>query len=220
MIPALRCGRKARSMNWWRKDYAARFREHPFAVRTETLGAPLIVVTSKAAQKMWHYVDIAPEEVGWLGLVRRLEPLVFEIEDVYLFKQQVTGVTTRIAPEAVYEMQRALANQGATGEDLMERIRFWGHSHVNMDTGASGQDETQAKLFSYLPFFIRGILNKRGKMEFTLFLWESGIILRDVPWTILPAETDSMRISILQEFAQKVCHAVRRAKEGGERNGQ
>jgi hypothetical protein len=90
--------------------------------------------------------------------------------------------------------------------DVGSRLLFWGHSHVNMGTSPSGQDEAQMALFESqeLEFFIRGILNKNGRMEFAIFLYESGVKIVDAEWAIYQPVDKSLRSAIEAEFKEKV----------------
>ena len=94
--------------------------------------------------------------------------------------------------------------------DVINRLCFWGHSHVRMGTSPSGQDEAQMKIFaeSGQPFFIRGILNKERRMEFTVFCYESGIKIVDAEWSIYEPVDESMRSEIEAELLAKVSEKV------------
>ena len=81
--------------------------------------------------------------------------------------------------------QRILDSDAVNGITEVNKLRFWGHSHHTMGTSPSGQDNEQAEEFmkNGCDFFVRGIVNKHGKMEFTLYM-ASGIKMSDVPWAI------------------------------------
>jgi hypothetical protein len=73
----------------------------------------------------------------------------------------------------------------------IERLRFWGHSHVRMGTSPSSTDENTPLNYQRLglPWFIRGIFNKLGRAEFTVYLFEEGYRFIDVPWVAVDAQT-------------------------------
>ena len=191
-------------MFWKRK--AETFCQHSFAKKIELISClPRILISRSAYNKMWHLVDIADKEVSWLGTCRRIEQ-DFLIEEVFLFKQEVAATTCEISADGLAEVANELLTSRPDGIEICNRLCFWGHSHVNMGTSPSGQDESQMENFSESghPFFIRGILNKQGRMEFTIFLYASGIKIVDPEWKIYEPVDDSIRAEIEAEFTAKV----------------
>jgi len=184
---------------------ADNFSPHSFDTKVEMLSQiPKILISKLAYTKMWHYVDIAGDEVGWLGTVERM-PGALLIKDVFLLKQKVSAAQTVITEEGLTEFGEEIL-QLPDGVDIYNNIRFWGHSHVNMGTSPSGQDENQMELFknSEHPYFIRGILNKRGRMEFTIFFYDTGVKIEDAEWAIYEPVDVSVRDTIEAEFKEKV----------------
>jgi len=170
-----------------KKRAAQYFIPHDFKEEVEVLNQSsyCIWMTPLAFQKMWHFVDICSQEVGWLGSVER-EGRNFIITDVFMFEQEVTGTTTSLDEAGQTKlMENFLAQENGT--ELYNSIRFWGHSHVNMGTTPSGQDETTMKEFEEngCAWFIRGIFNKRGRAQFDIFLYDEGVRVNDVRWAIL-----------------------------------
>jgi len=153
---------------------------------------------------MWHYVDIADDEVSWLGTVGKIG-CNFLIKDVYLLDQEVSSAQTVITEDGLAEFGNKIL-QLPDGMKIYNNIRFWGHSHVNMPTSPSGQDENQMDLFESPDnkFFIRGILNKNGKMEFTLYFYETGLKITDIEWSVYDPIDPSLREVIQSEFDEKV----------------
>ena len=56
-------------------------------------------------------------------------------------------------------------------------------------------------------FFIRGIVNKKGRMEFTIFIYNYGIIIKDPAWSLLQQPRESLAEEIQAEFDEKVTEA-------------
>lgn len=164
----------------------------------------MVLIDTNAFAKMSHYVSIAGEEVGWFGTVRR-NGSFFIIEDVKLFDQEVHSTTTEISEEGLCKF---VTEQLETpeGTQWYEKMKYWGHSHVNMGTGASGQDEAQMRDFKVNghEWFLRGIHNKKGESQFSLFLFKEGIVLDDVPWRIYCTEEMDLKKEIEAEFKLKV----------------
>jgi len=183
------------------------FVPHGFGQKVELLGAlPRVLVTRAAYSRMWHFVDIADKEVGWLGTAERLPSGDFLIGEVFLLKQEVHATTTEISEDGIAELASELMSSRADGLDVVNKIRFWGHSHVRMGTSPSGQDESQMSLFreNQCDWFIRGILNKAGRMEFTIFMWDVGIKIVDAQWALYEPVDERTRSEIEAEFVAKV----------------
>lgn len=176
----------------------------------------MVYVMREAYSRMWHYVDIADKEVGWLGTVEKTPSGDFLITEVFLIKQEVSPVNTDLSEEGIAELAQELFDTRTDGFELVNAIRFWGHSHVRMDTSPSGQDNLQMKQFreNGCDWFVRGILNKLGRMEFTVFLFDAGVHITDVPWAIYEPINDHLRAGIEAEFAAKVTEQVWAPKSG------
>ncbi|HYD93183.1 MAG TPA: hypothetical protein VEB18_01855 [Candidatus Paceibacterota bacterium] len=183
------------------------FAAHAFEQRVEFLGRqPTIFVEREAYDRMYHIVDIADEEVGWLGTVERLPEGDFLIKEVFLLKQEVSPSQTELSEEGIALLYQELISTHPDGVDAANELRFWGHSHVRMGTSPSGQDNSQMGQFQEngCPWFIRGILNKLGRMEFTIYLWEAGVVIVDAAWSVCLAVDDSVRSELEEEFKEKV----------------
>lgn len=185
------------------------FMPHLFTNTIQFIDAhpPMVYMTRDAFSRMWHFVDIADEEVGWLGTVKKTPYGNFLIEEVFLLDQEVSASQTEISEEGIAQLAEELITTRADGVDVANRIRFWGHSHVRMDTFPSGQDEAQMRHFEQneCPWFIRGILNKLGRMQFDIFLWEVGVKITDASWAIYDEHFDQRsRAQIEAEFKAKV----------------
>ena len=136
--------------------------------------APTVYITTAAGRKMKAYIDQCSEELAWLCVVERISPEVFCIEDVMLFDQEVSAVTANICEKALNDFGSMLIQTGRM--DLFNKIRGWGHSHVNMAVSPSGTDEDTFKQFySTCEYFIRLIGNKRGEMRVDLVDCERGL---------------------------------------------
>lgn len=113
-------------------------------------------------------------EVAWNGVVRRLGAHSFLIEDVLApYPQEVTGVTVNSDEQSYREWFTAL------DEEMQSKVRFQGHSHVNMGVTPSGTDISDRKrTVTSLPlgmrdeldlFYIFGIFNKSGAINMVVY---------------------------------------------------
>lgn len=141
---------------------------------------PEIYVTQKALYKMRYYIDKTDKEIGWLGYVDKISDTCYLIEDVFLLKQKVHSTTTEIDPDALASLATDLIKQGEQGIALYNKIRLWGHSHVDMSTSASYQDDKQMDDFATSNFYIRLIGNKRGEWNVCLYDFTNNILWSDL----------------------------------------
>lgn len=148
--------------------------------------APRIVIAPEALAKMQLYVDQCNDEIGWLGtadLYADDDGRVIVIEDTFLPKQEVHSTTTELTPEGLEEIAMELLSK-PDGDKIWNRMRMWGHSHVNMGTSPSGQDDKQMKEFSNIghDWFVRLIANKKGDIRVDFYDYKMGITILDLNW--------------------------------------
>ena len=169
------------------------FKAHGFQPRAQLVAKnrPWVILTPKAYQQMLLYVEIADKEVGWMGAVTRLENNCFLIEETFLLEQEVTAVETELSVEGCSKLADELLLRGDEGFDLLNKMRFWGHSHVRMGTSPSGTDESTMLRFrdENLDWYVRGIFNKLGRAEFTVYFFDIGFAVCDVSWCVIDLDT-------------------------------
>lgn len=153
--------------------------------------APRVLITPNAYKRMCLYVELAEKEVGWLGTVVMTRSGDFLIDHTYLLEQEVTATETELSAEGQAKLVEDLLKKGEPGFEEVNRLRFWGHSHVRMSTSPSGTDESTMKRFyeEGLPWYVRGIFNKKGRAEFCIFLYEQGLRINDVDWFVVDPAT-------------------------------
>lgn len=146
---------------------------------------PQVFISKNAYDKTMEYINQSKQEIGWLATASRVGK-DFYIHDTYLFKQEVSSVTTEIKEDGLNEFAMELMQQ-PDGMDIWNNMRVWGHSHVNMSPSPSGQDNDQMKLFLDNPndFFIRIIGNKSEEFKVDIWDFESGIIYEDATFSIV-----------------------------------
>ena len=160
-----------------------------------------VYILPQARQKMEMYCDLSEGEIGWLGFVEKYEGVGFLITDCVLLKQEVHATTTEIDPMALIEFW----NQ--TPPEQQSKIKIWGHSHVNMSTTPSGQDDSQMEYFKDgNKWFIRLITNKKREYHIDIYDYENGLKVHmdqsDLK-TYNPAEKE-LRDQIKAEINEKV----------------
>ena len=163
---------------------------------------PVVIISKQAIKKMKVYIDECDQEIGWLGTAHK-HGNTYIVDDVMLFDQEVHSTTTEITPEGLSSFGEKILNTEG-GIELWNSIKVWGHSHVNMSTFASSQDDEQMKVFSDCghDFFIRIIGNKKGEMRVDLYDFNTGIIYNYIPWITEKTEEEikiENHIKALQE---------------------
>lgn len=173
-----------------------------------------VYIKPEALDKMWHYVNLATKEIGWLGKVTRVkdeeenDTYNFIIDDVYLFTQTVTAVETVIDDEALGNFCSEIMTSYDDKDEAMEvinHIKLWGHSHVNMGVSPSGTDNTTMDNFgeTVSDYMIRIIANKSGELKIDIYFYDEKFKAIDVPWS--PIQTHIIDSeSIKNEIAEKI----------------
>ena len=93
-----------------------------------------IMFTPQAFLRMHALVDFYSTEVGWYGLVEKLDDKLYRVYDVKICKQYVNGSKVDTEDEDTLEFFNTLTDEEA------EDMHFQAHSHVKMSTEASGVD--------------------------------------------------------------------------------
>jgi len=160
---------------------------------------PEIIFNPDALIKMGIYTAECEDEVGWLGTAYKdNNKNIIYINDVFLFDQETHSTTTEISSEGLSSFGEELLATDS-GLDTWNNLKVWGHSHVNMATSPSGQDDEQMETFlnTKHDWFIRIITNKKSEMRVDLYYFDQGIIYMDLPWD---THYSSEELTIKQEI--------------------
>jgi len=153
-------------------------------LRPETKTLPKVVFGVTALKWIHALVQEHSTEVGFYGVVDELPDYTFFIRDIFYPKHsEMHGGTCEISPEGENDLMQWLIEKGKDAD--IEKVRFWGHSHVNMGTGPSGQDETQGRerMENTQSFLIRAIVNKKGDMQVSFFDYNEQVRFDHIKWT-------------------------------------
>lgn len=159
------------------------YQPHKFDTKTNFFkNINMIWIPEEILIDMHAIAGLVKEEVSWLGTVDRDET-GFTITEIFLPEQVVSGAETEMTNAGIAAIGQELIERSSDAS-LVNKLRFWCHTHPFGGTSPSGPDVTQTKklLENVDDFFIRGICNKKGKLEFTLYLIEEGIQIIDCPW--------------------------------------
>ena len=138
---------------------------------------PKIYIKYEAALKMNQIINTCDAEVGWLGSVEENDG-AYTITDVYLLKQRVNGATCELDENALSDL---LCDMVQNKPEEYNKIKLWGHSHVDMAVNPSGQDdETFTEYYQDNPYFIRLIANKKEEMRIDIAIKDEGYVYYNV----------------------------------------
>jgi len=158
---------------------------------------PVVSITSVALNKMKAYIELNDKEVGWLGTAFKTGINTYCIEDVFLLEQEANSVTTEINPDALEHF----IQEHIDDMRLINNLKIWGHSHVNMSTSPSGQDDKQMEDFiqSQYDFFIRIIGNKKNELRVDLYNYETGIVYQQLSFDEqIPIEINALYEQLIE----------------------
>ena len=157
---------------------------------------PKVYIYNEALCKMNEYINQSKLEIGWLGCAKR-HGNNYVITDVFLFKQEVHSATTEITTEGLSEFAMELMKHDEeNGIEIWNNLRVWGHSHVNMATSPSGQDEKQIDVFmeNDNDFFIRLIGNKHGSLRIDVYDFKLGVQYSELEYDVVYDEEKEEKI--------------------------
>ena len=144
-----------------------------------------LYISAIAYLKMMLYVRDTSTEIAWHGTVKKHGKNIFQITDVMLYPQTVTGTTVTTEQDKYNEWIQNL------DDDTHNSMRFQGHSHVNMATTPSGTDITfYNDILQVLPnndYYIFMIMNKQGSMTLLIYDLAENIIYEneDIEYSIV-----------------------------------
>lgn len=153
--------------------YNNQFFKYPKDKEEMTIGVfgeyPEIRFSTNAYLKMMALVDNCDIEISWFATVTR-EDHIYRIDEVYVQEQVCSGATTRMTEDGDARMQNELLST-KNGFDDLNKIRCWGHSHVNMGVSPSHTDISTARKFisGFNDFYITLIINKRREINCTIY---------------------------------------------------
>lgn len=119
-----------------------------------------VVIDPVAYSKICILMYGTDKEIGWHGYITRdpENPNVYHLEDVILYPQTVTSITVQTDDEKYVQWVNSIPNEP------FAKLRYHGHSHVNMGVTPSGTDLTYyASLIKQFKdgFYVFMIINKK-----------------------------------------------------------
>lgn len=132
----------------------------------ENTPKPVVYMSAATYLKLLQFVLQCDKEIAWHGTVER-NGYNFFIKDVFLYPQRVTAVTVQTDDTKYTQWAEKLP------DDVFNKMRFQGHSHVNMGTTPSGVDTTNWNDFLQNllddDFYIFMIINKSQDINLLIY---------------------------------------------------
>lgn len=114
-----------------------------------------IQISREVFAKVMHWVNKSNDEVSGFGkVIHHAETGVFEVVEAYLLKQRNGAVHTDIDGQS-------LAKLMYTSKDAPGELKWWWHSHVNMQVFWSGTDTATIRELGGQGWIIATVFNKR-----------------------------------------------------------
>ena len=141
-------------------------------ITTETLlqqqgiEKPTIFIDAAAYCKMTALINSSSDELAWYGIATRAKNNYY-IADILVYPQTVTSATVDADEEKCAKWFMELP------DDVINNLKFQGHSHVNMGASPSGRDTNNWQQFANLlkpnEFMILCIGNKKGDFYWNIY---------------------------------------------------
>ena len=143
-------------------------------------------MTGPAYLKMQALIQECSIELAWHGLVERKDDYTMLITDILCYPQEATSTTVDAKDAEYFEWLMKL------DDDVVNRMRFQGHSHVTMGVTPSGRDtDNWQKLFQMCQnpddFYIVCIANKAGATTWRVYDNKTGYLYeeKDVEFKVI-----------------------------------
>ena len=172
----------------------------------------IVLLTPEAYRKTVALVTEFSDEVAWHGSVIRSGDNEFTIEDIFVYPQEVTGSTVNTDQEEyskwLYELD----------DEVFNKIRMQGHSHVNMGVSPSGVGDNHRKqILDQLEsdmFYIFMIWNKSLTVHTLIYDMSRNILYedKDVEVKLLTEEGVDDFLNDAREKVQKRNHVKTKKK--------
>lgn len=116
--------------------------------------------------KIMYWIDKTDQEVSGFGkILWNAEEKAFVVSDVWLVKQEVGAAHTDIDETAIGKLLYQT-------KDMPGDLRFWWHSHVNMDVFWSGTDTETIKSLGSKGWIVASVFNKKREIR-TAFCYKT-----------------------------------------------
>lgn len=159
-----------------------------FKIDETKVKKPTIYFSMEAWLKMQMLVKACDDEIAWQATVEKVnyrnskEDWYYFVKQVFVYPQKVTGTFVDTDPVEYTEWSMKIP------DEIFNKLRFQGHSHVNMATGPSATDYTMYQAFldqlEENDYYIFMILNKRGEFNIYVYDYAQNLIFENTDCTV------------------------------------
>jgi len=162
---------------------------------------PHVYIMPRADAKIWHWVRMATGEVSGLGLVDVIDGQMV-VSDVFLPKQECTSADTDLDQQAVAQLMMELDNEGVD----LGKLRFWWHSHADMEVFWSGTDTgTMQELSGGDTFLLSMVVNKKHDRKLRVDMFNPfNMILDNLGASVLDLSDEELKEECKKAFDENV----------------
>jgi hypothetical protein len=164
---------------------------------------PLVELAYPVKVRMDAWADMAPEEISGIGTIHeevRDGRLHIRVTNLWLLEQRCTAVQTTIKFADIARFMMKMP-PGIRDQDL----RFWWHSHVNMEARWSGTDlATHRQLSGTGTNFLSIVSNRRGDMMAKYTIGSPMIMGFDGLPIVVTGHDETILKAAAEEFQGKV----------------
>lgn len=146
---------------------------------------PIVRIDNEVFRKIMHWVNKSQYEVSGLGTVVLEGNGIFRVTQAILLPQKNGAAHTDIEPEDVGKLMYAM-------KDSLGDLRFWWHSHVDMDVFWSGTDWDTIKKIGQGGWFLSTVFNKAREMRSAYY----GVEGQNTPWGVSPLFLDELETTV------------------------
>jgi hypothetical protein len=142
-----------------------------------------VILSPLAHLKMKYYIDNIGYEISGVGLVEKRPGGILYVPDLFLIKQEVTGVETTLDEKSLHEfMLEKMQDENFP----VENLKLWWHSHVNMAVFWSGVDVATRNTLDTDQgeenWWLSIVGNKKGETKACLDVFQPHrLIMDDIP---------------------------------------
>lgn len=118
-----------------------------------------ISISPEVYEKIWTWTHNCGVEVSGYGTTKAIGDPVerIHVDQLFLLEQECTGGSTKPKDAELAKLMSHVSDQGRP-----EDLRFWWHSHANMEPFWSGEDLDTIDDLRGPPFFVSLVTSKKG----------------------------------------------------------
>lgn len=135
-------------------------------LQSQGIAKPIVYISTIAYVKMQTLINKSDKELAWYGITSRVNNNYF-IEDILVYPQTVTSTTVDADEAKCAKWFMELS------DEVINHLKFQGHSHVNMAATPSGRDTANWLKFANLlkddDYYILCIGNKNNVFYWNIY---------------------------------------------------